>query len=229
LTRAGDYRGEMNAPYELDDATAEAILAGRAVPADLEPVARLVAMYRDAARWPVRPSGELAALLAKGGFEPAPGRGRTATASTKVRRTPMAWLSRLAGLSIAVKAIIVAAIGVAGLGTAAAAGVLPDPVQDRVDAVVGSVIDREPPAPDNDNAEFGDRVSEDAKDGGVVGPQISEQARQQGDQHRPTEAPGQRGRPTELPTPDDIPANPPTAPPAGPPEQLPTPPAGPRS
>jgi hypothetical protein len=217
----------MNAPYELDDATAEAILAGRAVPADLEPLARVVAMYRDTARWPVEPRGELAALLVRGAFEPAPRRGRSAAAARKERRTPMALLSRLAGLSIALKSIVGAAILLVGLGTAAVAGVLPDPVQDRVDSVVGSVIDREPPAPDNENAEFGDRVSEDARDGGVDGPEISEEARQQGEQRQPTDVPG--GQPTELPTPDDIPANPPTTPPAGQPEELPTPPAGPRS
>jgi hypothetical protein len=139
-------------------------------------------------------------------------------------------LSRLTGLSIVAKAIVGAAIVLVGFGTAAVAGVLPDPVQDRVDSVVGSVIDREPPpAQENENAEFGDRVSEDARDGGVDGPEVSEEARRQGEQRQPTEAPGERGRPTEFPTSDDIPANPPTAPPGGPPEQLPTPPAGPRS
>lgn len=212
----------MNAPYELDDATAEAILAGRAVPGDLEPLARVVAMYRDAARRPVRPRGELAALLVTGALNH-----RTSAEERRI----LALLSRLAGMSIVLKAFLGAAFVLLGFGTAAAAGALPDPVQDRVDSVVGSVIDREPPpAPENDeNAEFGDRVSEDARDGGVDGPEVSEEARQQGEQRQQTEAPGERGRPTELPVPDDVPGNPPTAPPGGPPEQLPTPPAGPRS
>jgi hypothetical protein len=121
---------------------------------------------------------------------------------------------KLAGLSVGMKASAGIAVAVASIGTAGAAEVLPDPAQDRFDTVVESVTDNERPSPDpaNQNTEFGQRVSDDARDGGVDGVEISDEARQLGDQHRPdqlpTPAPAEPGRPADLPTPDDPPADP---------------------
>jgi hypothetical protein len=114
---------------------------------------------------------------------------------------------KVAGLSVAAKASAGLAVALASIGTAGAAGVLPDPAQNRFDSVVESVTGDQPtPAgPASENAEFGQQVSEDARDGGVDGAEISEQARQLGDQHRPDQAPvpAEPGQPTDLPTPDD--------------------------
>lgn len=58
----------MSPTCQIDDAIAEALFAGRAVPDDLAPLTRVVAAFREAARQPVRPTGELAARMATGLF-----------------------------------------------------------------------------------------------------------------------------------------------------------------
>jgi hypothetical protein len=114
-------------------------------------------------------------------------------------------LAKIAGLSVAAKATAGVTIAVASIGAAGAAGVLPDKVQGGFETVVQTVVPGEHATPD-DNAEFGQRVSEDARDGGVDGQEISEEARQQGELRRPEHVsvpdPAEGEAPSELPTPD---------------------------
>lgn len=134
--------------------------------------------------------------------------------------------AKLAGMSVAAKALAGIAVATAGVGTAGFADALPDPAQARFEHVVESVTPITFPDQANQNSEFGEEVSEDARDGGVDGEEISEKAREQGEARRPTELPtagperpgppADPGKPTELPTPDQpgppatLPIEPPT-------------------
>ena len=245
----GDYSREMTAPNQIDDATAEALLTGRPVPPALEPLAAMMAGYRQAVLdQPVPPSPELAEWLVEGGpprtAAPARpvvshdnGRGHRVPAGTRRRRSRMPAVevlaggaAKLAGMSAAAKALAGIAVATAGIGTAGLTGTLPDPAQERFETVVETVspVKLGEPASD-DHADFGERVSEDAKDGGVDGGEISEEARQQGERNRPTDLPRQvpadPGKPSGLPTPDQTgQPGPPESPPGA--ELRPTAPPG---
>jgi hypothetical protein len=241
---AGDYDHEMTASRRIDTDTAEGLLAGRAVADDLEPLVLVVHAYRDASRRPVPPSRELAARMAAGAFggttarrRPADEipnhRGLPAAATWRWRRARMAVLSglataaaKLATLSTAAKVGAGVTVALVGIGTAGAAGALPEPAQDRFDTVVESVTGDPTPGPD-ENAEFGQRVSEDARDGGVDGQQISEEARLRGGRPGPGElpdpAPDEAGRPAELPAPGQAPTARPGQRPDSVPGQRPSP------
>lgn len=230
MRTGGDYLGEMHARGRIDDATAEAVLAGRAAAPELATLTGMLAACRRVADRPVRPRGELAARLASGGFggdgadhprtarvdDGGRHRGRLRGADTRrCRRMHMR-------LAVAAGGLAVAATGV---GSAGFAGVLPDAAQDRFETVVESVTpytfprqsdeadrgteDRNPETPGNaeDGAEFGEQVREDARDGGVDGDEISDRARQLRDPPRPTTPPTQvpavPGKPADLPVPDE--------------------------
>jgi hypothetical protein len=225
MSPLGDNTSEMNTLREIDDATAEALLRGGQVDAGLWPLARAVHAYREVGRRPIEPSGELATRIATGVFTPvAPAmgdrtgrRGVLTAPMSNWRRIRMAILTglaaataKVAGMSVAAKATAGLSIAAASMGTAGFVGVLPDPVQDRFDTVVEQVTPNQAPATPDDNAEFGERVSEDAKDGGVDGGEISEEARQQGELRRPggLPAPGDSGAPEDL----ELPATTPTSP-----------------
>jgi hypothetical protein len=224
LTLPDDYVGEMIALHQIDDVTAEALLAGRAVDDDLRPLAEVVQAYRRMARQPERPSPALAGQIAAGVFigpaesyqVPAAARGHRRQSRSFIRT---AW--------IAVPGGVVAAV--AGVGAAGFAGVLPEQAQDQFESVVETVTPYEFPPHANENAEPGDacepgqpicgeEVSEDATDGGVDGGEVSERARNQGDYRRPVDPPTEPGVP-----PDVAPADP--KPPVDPgPDNIPTPP-----
>jgi hypothetical protein len=248
---AGDYSREMTALDQIDDATAEALLSGRPVPPALEPLAAVMASYRRVVvDQPVPPSPELAAWLVEGGLPrtAAPGRpvvgggtgnGRghrvPAGKRRRRRRMPAAEVlagvaAKLAGMSAAAKALAGIAVATAGIGTAGLTGTLPDPAQEKFETVLETVSPVEFGEPARDeHADFGERVSEDARDGGVDGGEISEEARQQGERNRPAELPAQvpddPGKPSELPTPDQTgQPGPPEAPPGE--ELRPTAPPG---
>jgi hypothetical protein len=240
LSLRGDNGSEMNTPRPIDDATAETLFAGGSVDADLRPLARAVRAYRDVGRQPVHPAGELAVRMATGvftsaaGSEAAPvnhinGRGPVTAAIPGWRRVRMAILTalatataKIAGLSVAAKATAGLSIAAASIGTAGFAGVLPEPAQDRFDTVVETVAPNGAPAAPNENAEFGERVSEDARDGGVDGEEISEEARQQGELRRPEDAPvpapGDSGVPADTPASDHAPDDTPDGAPSGTPD-----------
>ena len=202
----------------FDDAF-DALLAGRAVPAEAASLDVFVNGVQAVATRPGRPSPQLAEMLT-GGLAAAPETGAlpavsvppTARASrpTRRRRTVLAGLAAGFGLAF---------VGVTGAG---AAGVLPDPIQGGVSGALEAVtpveaadaVDDAPAVDDRRGAEqgdtgraapavgtpagapaaeeFGGRVSEDAKGGGVDGPAVSSEARDRG---RP-DAPGRSTRPT---------------------------------
>jgi hypothetical protein len=224
VTPPDDYVSEMMAQSRIDDDTAEALLTGRTVSAELEPLAEVVRAYRRLADEPVPPTAELAHQMSVGLFTrtaecvpPANGNGNRRRRRHERRRrwTPArtVMVSLLAGA-----AMLVTVVGTAGL-----AGVLPDPAQNRFETVVESVTPLElrkradedaehseysehPEDADNrENAEFGEDVSEDAQDDGVDGDETSERAREQGSQDPPAAPPAQvpeePGPPPELPPP----------------------------
>jgi hypothetical protein len=252
----------MATPREIDDATAEALVAGGTVADDLEPLVRLLRAYREAARQPVRPCPVLATRMATGGIQaPAPGHPAVNTVSgpvnghgyrrpaVPVRRRPRtvvlallaAGFTKIAGLSGLVKASAGLTIVVTGIGSAGVAGMLPDPVQQRFDSVVESVLPDDLPAETGGNADLdsgGEEPSEHAGrgGGGTRGPDPRPAQRQPpGGPPDPVE-PGAAGD-RHQPTPADLPfrtlrdgvrpggtAPPPPDPPGRTPPQPPAPP-----
>lgn len=110
----------------------------------------------------------------------------------------------ISGLSVATKAAFGISMAAASVTAAGAAGALPDPVQHVVATAAETVTPFSFPDKANDNADFGGKVSTDARDGGVDGKAVSEDARENGDARRPEgaerpegagkpEAPGQVG------------------------------------
>lgn len=243
MTLSGDDRSERSEPGQIDDAAIEALLTGQVVADELAPLARVVATCREAACQPVRPTGELAARMAAGAFHASAGHRHHVVNGAKRDRQPAAatprprrWrvamigglvtaVAKLAGLSVPVKAGAAGGIALAGLGTAGLAGALPDPAQDRFDTIVETVVPGEKPAPASDNPEFGARVTEDARDGEVDGPGISEDARRLREQRRPSDLPDpvpeNLGPPSPLPTPEKTASRKPPDPPGQRPDSAP--------
>lgn len=208
-----DYPGEVP-PRQLDDATVERLLAGRAGSPELEPVATVVRALREVSTQPVEPSAVLRQQMATGVFTGGPAYSYRPASPGLLRRGVAAAVTRAGRARLAVNlAAAGVAAGVLGTATAGFAGSLPDPVQDQFENVVESVTPyrfaEKPggggvgPATDpgtgdpgtgdpgtSDPDERGGGVSEDARDGGVDGPEVSERARER-----------DRGRPTDLPTP----------------------------
>jgi hypothetical protein len=144
--------------------------------------------------------------------------------------------AKLAALGLTAQVGLGVSVAAASVAGAGAAGVLPEPANDRVRDVIEAVTPADfdaPAAATEQPARFGDRVSSDAtgeSDGepGVDGQQISQEA--PGAAHRPTD-PGSSGqsdatgvdRAAETPAaahlPADVPATshePPETPPTGP-------------
>lgn len=150
MTRSDDVPAEMTDRPELDDAAAARLLAGRSVDASPE-LSALVLGLRAMADQPVAPRGDLATLLVEG-FDPA----RPPVAADVPAWTPApvrdGWARhpavRVAALSLAAKVLLGGGVAVAGVGTAAGLGALPDPVQDRVAGVVAALTPFELPRTD---------------------------------------------------------------------------------
>ena len=212
----------MYAQRELDDATVEAVLRGGHVPADLEPLAAALGTLRELQEQPVRPSAELAARMATGDFASAvaPRPSRRSAGRHVARR-------RFATLPLRAKVAAGSVLALGGLASATAAGALPDEAQERIEAVIEAVT----PFELNHPNEFGQDVSDDARDGGVDGHEISERAKEQGNQldepevaetpepavvppagrstttppaSQPAENPGGAGKPAEQGQPDEV-------------------------
>ncbi|HEX6338050.1 MAG TPA: hypothetical protein VFZ85_13905 [Jiangellaceae bacterium] len=173
MSGSRDYRDEMHAQRELDDATVEAVLSGEPVPAELEPLAEALGTLRALPGQPVRPSEELAARMATGDFASAvaPRPSRRSAGRHVARR-------RLAALPLRAKVAAGSVLALGGLASATAAGALPDHAQQGVE----SVIEIMTPFEFTDSGDFGHEVSDDARDGGVDGQEISEKAKEQGNQ-----------------------------------------------
>jgi hypothetical protein len=123
----GDDIGEMPTQRLLDDASVEALLEGRLVPAELDALASAVGVLRETARRPVPPSQELIEFMATVGSGVRPERAARWHSGS----------SRLASLSLRIKLAVGFAAGLTGLtGAAAAAGELPPEVQAGVETAV---------------------------------------------------------------------------------------------
>jgi hypothetical protein len=83
---------------------------------------------------------------------------------------------RFAALPLRAKVAAGGVLALGGLASATAAGALPDQAQQGVE----SVIEMMTPFEFTDPSDFGREVSEDARDGGVDGQDISEKAKEQG-------------------------------------------------
>lgn len=235
MSSFSDDEGEMTIRRPLPDATVEAVLTGGAVPMDAADVAVFTAALRVAGTRPVEPTPALAAMMADGVFPDIADRAPAAR-PTPWRRARMAALetlaavvAKLAGLGVAAKTAAVATVAVASVGAAGAGGALPEPAQDRVARIIERVTPFE--APDsgdtenepNENADFGQSVSDDARDGGVDGQEISERAKENGnrpdDAGKPSAKPTPNGkgsgRPDGVGRPTELPGNAPTAVPNG--------------
>ena len=191
MSGSRDYRDEMHAQRELDDATVEAVLIGEPVSAELEPLAAALGALRALPGQPVRPSEELAARMATGDFASAvaPRPSRRSAGRHVTRR-------RLAVLPLRAKVAVGGALALGGLASATAAGALPDQAQHGVEAVIEIMT----PFEFSDSGDFGHEVSQDAKDGGVDGQEISEKAKGLGNQ--PEDAGDQGLEPAEPLRPD---------------------------
>jgi hypothetical protein len=178
-----DYRDEMYAQREIDDTTVETVLRGGPVPADLEPLTAALGALRALPEQPVRPSDELAARMAAGDFASAvaPRPSRRSAGRHAARR-------RLATMPLRAKIAAGGVMVLGGLATATVAGALPGPAQQGVQTVIEMVT----PIEFDDPKDFGKEVSDDAKDGGVDGWEISERAKEQG---ADPDAPGSDGQP----------------------------------
>ena len=252
----GDDVGDMMATPPIHDAVIEALIRGETVHDAHARLAAFAHEVRAVGAEPVpRPSTELAALL-QGGVRPRRGSfGAVGAVCVVGRRSPsgrtegnrMRGSSRVegttrstAGLGLAAKIGLGTSLAVVGLGSAAAAGVLPaaanDAVRDAIEVVSPVEFDRQ----GDDRSDFGDRVSDDAtgaSDGvnGVDGPQIADDA--PGAAHRSgpgvdSEAPGRPGktgltRANETPAAPHAPEVPPSTVPARGGDSTPGPPVDP--
>jgi hypothetical protein len=200
MSRSDDYSDEMRT-HQIDDATAEALLAGRRV-ADHDQLIEILGAVRRCAEGPVpTPSPALASVLADGlrtGDSDLPATVGSddnrpavlAVGRPKLNRRPAVLTSSLAVLSSKVG---LAAVGLtaalASVGGAGAAGLLPEPVNNAVRAAITAVTDVEfsqtvaeevPVAELPEDARFGQEIADDARGGGVGGSDVAERARARG-------------------------------------------------
>jgi len=133
VTWRGHLPDERGLP-PIDDATAETLLTGGEVRADLEPVAAFLRALRDTARRRVAPGARLAAYMAGGYGRRASAAHRSGVPSAGARPRPLTTARLVAWASVG--GLVVATLGTA---TAGFAGVLPEPAQQRFEVVVRTV------------------------------------------------------------------------------------------
>lgn len=221
MSPSGDYHSEMIRRDQIEDAAIEAFFAGNGAGGEMASLAAFAEEVRAVAQGPVpAPSAQLATMLAHGfSTEQSPAAGAVpAPVQRATRRSRRVAVAELFGnLGMAAKAALGIGIVAAGITGAGAAGALPGPAQDALAAAVEAATPFSFPDSASDSADFGDRVSTDATDGGVDGKEISEEAKENGDAHRADggapDEPGQNGldRAGETPAAGHVP----TAPPAG--------------
>ncbi len=131
MSRPDDAPDDMTSSARIDDAYVERLLRrrGPSADADQDPAGSFVAAVADLGRSTLTPTGALAVLLAEG-FDPAAV--TNPTTGPPDRKAARRHTGRWAGLSLAARLSAVAGVALAGLTTAASAGVLPDQLQDRV-------------------------------------------------------------------------------------------------
>lgn len=139
MTWSDDYSGEMPG-RQIDDATAEQLVAGRTAPPELESVATVMRALREVAAHPVPPSTTLRQQMAAGVFTGSPVYAYRPDRPGLLHRYGSALAARVARMRLATKfAAAGVVVAVLSAGTAGFAGTLPTPVQDRFETVVESV------------------------------------------------------------------------------------------
>lgn len=137
MKRSDDVPGEMTR-HEMDDAAAERLLRGSAA-AGQEPLGLLLSQLRAMGTVAPEPSAALAAML-RDGIPPAAAVAPPVLEAARRRRR----VAAVAGMSLAVKLLAGTGVAVAAVGTAAGAGVLPEPVRDGVSSVVRTLTPFDP-------------------------------------------------------------------------------------
>lgn len=175
-----DHPDEMRREPGPDDRLAEEILRGRtgAVPPEYHSLAEVVSSIRYSSTPPPEPSAALRHVFEEGirrdeadETAPAPQAAPATRGRMRLRRA----LPRLAGVGLAVKAVLAGAAAAAvAAGGAGAAGVLPG--QDGPPAFLPWHLEDTDVA---DEADLGEEVSDEAVDDtGVDGPDVAERARE---------------------------------------------------
>lgn len=211
MNPGGDDRNEMFRRHHIDDRSIEAFLTGNGAADGLASLAPLAEELRSLSRGPVPvPSAALATMMAEG-FSPGPDDLAAAGADSVAMPAQPAGraLSRRAktavgGLGLAAKAAFGISLAAASVTAAGAAGALPRPAQHVVATVIDAATPFSFPDRADHNADFGKKVSTDAHDGGVDGTTVSQDAKHNGDAHRPDAgkpdapgAPGATGKPDD--------------------------------
>lgn len=137
MSASNDAPDEMTSDPLIDDAYVERLLRRRGLGADgdRDPAGSFVAAIADLGRSTPAPTGALAVLLAEG-FDPALEPSAAASLEEPSRSALRARPRRRAGFRLGVRILAGTGIAVVGLATAASAGVLPAPVQERVSGVL---------------------------------------------------------------------------------------------
>jgi hypothetical protein len=141
--RGGPGRENRLEPVDLiDDATVEALVAGRPVDKRFDHLAAFVHEARALKyRPPPKPSPDLAAFIARGGAPV----GRATTTLHPRRRPSVA--AGMVGLGLAAKVAVGASLGAAGVAAAGAAGVLPEAANHEVRHLIEAATPFEFPEP----------------------------------------------------------------------------------
>jgi hypothetical protein len=242
VSGSGDYDDEMPQRPPIDDAALEALFTGHLVDAELAPLAGFFRDARCLADGPLPvPSQQLAQMLAEGistekgdllvtAASNVTGPAPQAAGLPKWRKKKMVVAEFLAGLGFAAKAAFGMTAAAAAVTAGGAAGVLPGPAQGAVSTAVETVTPFSFPDGAGGSADFGNRVSTDARDGGVDGATISAEAQLSGQANLPDDVPAQApdsaGRPespgqngldqaNQTPAAGHVPTSVPAGPPAG--------------
>ena len=216
MRRRVDITIEMHRRQHIGDAAIEAFFSGNGAGDELpSSLAAFADELRGLAKGPVpEPTPQLVALLVNGfsteegdlsatAGDAFPGPAPQAAGRPRGSSGRVALVRFLAGLGVAAKACLGAGVAMASVTAVGAAGALPGPLQNVVANGLEAVTPFDLPDSDDDAgddatepADFGERVSTDAKDGGVDGKVVSEEAKQNGETNRAEDA-GDAGRPED--------------------------------
>lgn len=206
MSGSGDVPSDMTGAPTPDDRTADRLLRGRAVDGHAE-LAAFVTGLSELRSDPPEPRGELALLLAHG-LDPATTRPVDVPAWPAVPRR--SWgrpAARVGRLSVAAKVLLGSVVAVAGMTSAAGAGMLPAPVQDGVAEVVRTITPFEipsststPPATTTDD----DPAPSAPREDDVV-PRSQPEPSAVSTSPQPTAKPSPTAAPTRVPAPSATP------------------------
>lgn len=204
MTDPSDVPADMTGASPLDDRTADRLLRGRAVDGQPELAAFVAGLSGLTTPLP-EPRGDLVALLAHGADAAAAARSEV-PAWPPVRRRGWGRPAARVGLSVGAKLLLGSGVAVAGVTSAAGAGMLPGPVQDGVAEVVRTMTPFElptsqstqPPTPPVDDETQAPAPRVPRED--VVVPRRSPEPTAQVETQQPKPSPTRAPTPTPTPT-----------------------------